>query len=458
MQITKKLFICYVLIIASSTSCKKFVQIEPPEELITAGNVFSNDSMAAEAIRGIYIKIMGSNQSLLNGTLSLYPALSADELLNNYPKTDDDQFFKNTLLSDNGAIGTNFWRSGYANIYLANICIENISKSANISRDAKKQLTGEAKFIRALCYMYLVNTFGDVPLITSTNVDLNLQMPRSSQSDIHDLIITDLRDAWLSLTSNGATETSPDQYAAASLLAREYCYLQKWEQSEIFCSIAINAGEFSLEADLNNVFLATSRETIFQLAPVWKNNSTSEGYSFVPGSPIIIPPYTLSDSLLAAFEQNDLRKSAWTKSVIVNGKAYYFPFKYKTNVTSQSPTEYNIVLRLAEQYLIRAETRIRQNNVAGALKDINLIRQRAGLSPLSANTNFIQCIAAIEHERRIELFAEWGHRWFDLKRTNRLDVVLSNHSEKDWQTTDRFYPIPQQEMKRNPTLSQNVGY
>jgi hypothetical protein len=458
MQFSKKLFIWYVLIFAYSISCKKFVQVQPPEEMITVGTVFSNDSMASDAIRGLYIKIMGTNQSLLNGCLSIYPALSADELQNNYPKVDDDQFFKNTLLPDNGTITTNFWRSGYGNIYLANICIENLSRSANVSSETKKQLTGEAKFFRALCYMYLVNTFGDVPLITSTNVDINMQKPRSLQSDIHSLILTDLRDAWLSLTSKGATETSPDQFAAAALLAREYCYLQNWEQAEVFCSISINKGKFQLETDLNNVFLATSRETIFHLAPVWTNNSTSEGYAFVPSSSSKIPQYSLTDSLLMAFEQNDLRKSAWTKSLSSNGKAYFFPSKYKINVTSQNATEYNVVLRLAEQYLIRAEARIHQNNLAGALEDINLIRQRAGLSPVATNASFTQCIAALEHERRIEFFAEWGHRWFDLKRTNKLDTVLSSLRDKDWQTTDRFYPIPLQEIKRNPTLWQNIGY
>jgi hypothetical protein len=116
------------------------------------------------------------------------------------------------------------------------------------------------------------------------------------------------------------------------------------------------------------------------------------------------------------------------------------------------------VLRLAEQYLIRAEARANQNNIAGAVDDINVIRTRAGLPAVSQGVSKDQCLLAIEQERRIELFTEWGHRWFDLKRTNRADAVLSTLKSPNWQSADRLYPIPQSELETDVHLNQNPGY
>ena len=67
-------------------------------------------------------------------------------------------------------------------------------------------------------------------------------------------------------------------------------------------------------------------------------------------------------------------------------------------------------------------------------------------------------LQAIEHERQIEFFAEWGHRWFDLKRRDRAHIVLSGIKGPTWQATDVWYPIPLQEILRNPALEQNPGY
>jgi starch-binding outer membrane protein, SusD/RagB family len=63
----------------------------------------------------------------------------------------------------------------------------------------------------------------------------------------------------------------------------------------------------------------------------------------------------------------------------------------------------------------------------------------------------------IEQQRRFELFSEWSHRWLDLKRTGRADVVLGG-SKSGWQSTDALFPIPQQEIDRNRQLTQNQGY
>ncbi len=127
--------------------------------------------------------------------------------------------------------------------------------------------------------------------------------------------------------------------------------------------------------------------------------------------------YSSTNQLLEAFEVNDLRKSVWIDSSVVDTQVYYYPFKYTLSQGEPGNVQQHyMVLRLAEQYLVRAEARARQNNLAGALSDINAIRERAGLSLLQDNMTEDEIVNAIAHERQIEMFAEWGHRWFDLKK------------------------------------------
>jgi hypothetical protein len=89
--------------------------------------------------------------------------------------------------------------------------------------------------------------------------------------------------------------------------------------------------------------------------------------------------------------------------------------------------------------------------------DINIIRKRAGLPGLASTISSQLCLQAIEQERRTELFTEWGHRWIDLKRTNRADVVLSSKTS-GWHPNDKLYPIPFTELETAPNLVQNPGY
>ncbi|HEU4473178.1 MAG TPA: RagB/SusD family nutrient uptake outer membrane protein, partial [Flavisolibacter sp.] len=120
--------------------------------------------------------------------------------------------------------------------------------------------------------------------------------------------------------------------------------------------------------------------------------------------------------------------------------------------------EYLIVFRLAEQYLIRAEARMHKGDIQGSISDLNIIRSRAGLPSLPVTLTPVQLATAIEQERRVELFCEWGHRWQDLKRTGRAGAVLSTAKAPNWQSTDELYPIPAVEMQNNPFLTQNPGY
>lgn len=157
-----------------------------------------------------------------------------------------------------------------------------------------------------------------------------------------------------------------------------------------------------------------------------------------------------------SFEPGDLRKINWTKSRVFSGQTLFYPYKYKVR-TGSTLQEYYVVFRLAEIYLTRSEARVMTSNLQGAKDDLNIIRQRAGL-PITPASTASDIQLAIEQERRIEYLCEWGHRWFDLKRTNRANTVIGSQKPLTWQPTDALWPIPQSQINLNPSLTQNPGY
>ncbi|WP_166436982.1 RagB/SusD family nutrient uptake outer membrane protein [Niastella caeni] len=448
-----------MLFILATTGCKKLVQVDEPDDSLTAGTVFSNDSLAQAAVAGLYIKIMSSTKFLLNGGMSLFPSLSADELQRTIAMNSEDQFYINAINPRSLTVNTNFWKAAYAYIYQCNICIEGLSKSTGVTAAVKNRLSGEVKFVRALCYYYLVNLYGDVPLVLGTNAEVNALLPRTSVNQVYKQMETDLVAAADALT-DAKENTTPTTYAAKALLARVYLHLSDNTKAEEMASAVINAGQFSLQSDLNAVFKSNSKETIFQWAPVMDKINAAEGFMFIQPNPGIRPTYVLTTNLKNAFEGDDLRMQHWVGMVTSGTQTYYYPYKYKIyqSINGNAPTEYNVVLRLAEQYLIRAEALARQGKIAQAVADINTIRTRAQLPDISTSIGNDACLQAIEQERRIELFAEWGHRWFDLKRTNRADAVLSAVKGSNWHPHDRLYPIPFTELELDPNLKQNPGY
>jgi starch-binding outer membrane protein, SusD/RagB family len=108
--------------------------------------------------------------------------------------------------------------------------------------------------------------------------------------------------------------------------------------------------------------------------------------------------------------------------------------------------------------LIRAEARMQLGNIAGAIEDVNIIRSRAGLTPLLTSLTPDEAASAIQQERRIELFAELGHRWLDLKRTNKVDLVIGTLKPSTWKPTAALWPVPLDQISANPSLTQNKGY
>jgi len=163
------------LVVCNIIACKKFVDIQPPVTTISSGNVYNNDATAIAAITNIYVDI--SKRNLPGGgitSLSLFPALSADELslYSAVSNTPGLYYYRNALTSSN-LNNPDFWTVLYQTIFAANNAIEGISAATNLTPVVKQQLSGEAKFTRAFCYFYLVNLYGDVPVAAGTDYTVN---------------------------------------------------------------------------------------------------------------------------------------------------------------------------------------------------------------------------------------------------------------------------------------------
>lgn len=452
-----KKYLFSLLFLAALDGCGKLVTVPPPVTQVTAAGAFSNDATAEATVAGLYSQIMSGGMFFLNGANTLYGGLSADELYGTTPDAATDAFTNNSLLADNPIVTTPLWERAYSYLYVENACLEGIGGAGGVSETTKEKLSGEALFMRGLMLFYLTNLFGDIPLPLTTDYKDNAGLPRSDSATVYARIIADLRDAEDRFRRSGMNDgpNRPGAAACEALLARVYLYQKNWVQAANETDTVIGSGAYGIES-LDAVFSAGNREAIFSLVPVIPSLNTAEGLYFIPYDETSLPLYGITDALLAAFEEGDGRKSAWVGSQTVNGITYAYPYKYKAR-GSDAVTENYVVLRLAEQYLIRAEARAHIGDLDGATEDINTIRVRAGLLPLDRGLVADVLLSRIAGENRIEFFGEWGHRWLDLKRTGTADEVLSR-LKPGWKATDVLYPIPYSQLLLNPALVQNKGY
>jgi hypothetical protein len=439
------------------------IEIDPPVNEITSEVVFKSDATAKSALSGLYSTLSQSTTQLFY--ITAYSSLSSDELDYLGASASYDELKNNTLIATSTAPSSVFTEL-YAAVYRANGVIEGLQKYSGVTDSVRRQIIGEAKFLRAYLYFHLVNFFGDVPLVLQTDANITAFLPRAAKAEVYNQVIADLTAASDSLPANYSASSgnrySANKYAAKALLARVYLYTGNDAAAESNATDIISASSlYSLIPSASigtGVFVKNSVESILQFMPyiLYSYNYTYEGSSFVTTS----AAFSLRTGFINAFETGDLRRTKWIKDITFNSVVNYQPFKYKypsnTAAVAAGVSEYPVILRLAEQYLIRAEARANQTNITGARSDMNVIRTRAGLGA-STTTDKAALLLEIEKERRMELFCELGHRWFDLHRTNRADAVLAP-LKANWQSTDVLYPIPQTARDANVNLSQNDGY
>jgi len=458
MNFNIKHILLLLTLLTGLSACEKMVDVDPPVNQLVSASIFTDSLTAQAAMNGVYSLMYNGSGQLVQNVYSLnttfLPAKSADEIY--IPTSSSDEFILNSLSISNGTVA-GIWNDSYRLVYNLNSLIEGM-ESSSLSPTLKVHLIAEAKFLRAFIYFTIVNTFGDVPLVTTTNVEVNNVMARTSMATVYAQIIADLKEAQTGLAVSYSwsqnNRTRANQGAATAMLARVHLYIGNWAEAEAEATKVIGQSIYGLSADLKTVFLKASTEAI------WQFSANQNGYTFIGNTLLpngnIAPQNVLTPQLMDAFEDDDKRSTNWVKVYTSETGTYPYAYKYTTK-TLGTNTENDLVLRLAEQYLIRAEARAKQNNFSGSASDLNVIRRRAGLPNTTASTRET-LLPAIAHERQVELFVEWGHRWFDLKRTGQATTVLSTVKGTGWQSTDVLYPIPESSILINSNLTQNDGY
>ncbi|NQX39307.1 SusD family protein [Pedobacter steynii] len=475
---TQNIFAICLLAVTLTTSCKKYLTIPLPVDKISGSSAFTNDKSVAAQISHILGSMAGS-QAFDGESIGFLAAEYSDELTNYSLKADNVAFYNNTV--SNNLTGK-YWTSFYTYIYDCNLAIEGINASTSVI-NYKNQWIGEALFLRAFLHFSLTNLYGDVPLVTSSDFRVNNVLGRTPKAEVYKQVIADLLQAQSLLSTDyrnaaGTVTTSrgrPNKMAATALLARVYLYAGEWAKAEEQANALISStATYELPAP-PQTFLAASRETIWSFTV---ETNASEPYVrefriYYNNAPaVLLPPATvnslgiyaaLSPSLISAFESTDQRLTRWASKTTTSPvppalpQTYYFVSKYKSSVNG---IENIVMLRLGEQYLIRAEARAQQNNLPGAQSDINSLRSRAGLTGTPASDK-TEVLAAIAKERRTELFTEHGHRFFDLKRTGTVDAVMSVAAPLKggiWTSQKQIWPIPAADIFANPNLTQAPGY
>ncbi|GGB14799.1 RagB/SusD family nutrient uptake outer membrane protein [Puia dinghuensis] len=435
---------------------------KPPPLPLGIRHPFSSDSAAIGFINNLYLNW---DAALSGANLSVLAGLSADELIASPTATRQYPAYYLNVLNER-TYGFEFWRLFYRNIATADSVIIGVDSAKALSTMAKTQLLGEAKFVRALSYFYLVNLYGDCSLVTDTTV--NRLPPRAPAAQVWAQIKADANDALHLLSADylgGPTlsptteRTRPTKWVASALLARVYLYTGEYDSAEAAATAVIgNSVTFNL-APLHSVFVKNSSEAIWQLPPANTTSVPTDALYFTPSSSVNMPQVYVSAQLLAAFEPGDQRRTEWLDSMTISATRYLYPYKYKVMVPPF--TEYETVFRLAEQYLIRADARVHQGNNLSAVADLNVIRTRAGLPAYTGPPDAASIFNAIRHERRVELFSEWGQRWFDLKRTGKIDSIMAVYAPLKggvWSPDWALYPLALVDLQNDSYLTQNPGY
>lgn len=367
------------------------------------------------------------------------------------------------------------WEHWYKSIGRATQAIE-YTESFGLTDEAyKNRLIGEARFLRALNYFYLVRGWGDV---TIQDVDL---IQRKPAAEVYAYIEADLQFAIEHLPLKSAYAAKDlgraTKGAAQGLLAKVYLYQSKWQDAVTMSQNVLTSGEYSLEPDYATIWRATTengRESLFefqargqQIAHGIQQYSQTQGARGQSGWGWGFN--TPSQNLLNAFnaEGDEIRKNA---TIIFRGETMYdgrvvsegvenpmYNEKaYSSANAGADDTDKNLrYLRLGEIYLILAEAANESGNAQLALQNLNIVRARVSL-PAVTVTDQSQLRTLIWKERRLELAFEHD-RWFDLVRTKQAPTAMQA-AGKTFQDKHYLFPIPDNQLIQTPEMAQNTGW
>ena len=440
------------------TACEKVVD-QKPETTLDATTAYNNRQGVEAGLLGCYSSLQSTSYYGLEywALTDMYAGVIAHT--GTFPTY--AQITNRGILPDNTNV-TNIWNQIYTSINRVNTVLV----SADALTDpafAKTQTIGEAKFLRALMYFDLLRAYGGSELgFTKSGRGLPIRtkptlspldadpIALSSESDVWKLINDDLDYAIANLKSNVSGRATAN--AAKALKARAALYTKDYTTAETLSTEVITALKGTtdgLATDYSSLFLSqnTKPESIFELS-YDVNNTNSIAFYYFPTS-FGGRNEIGSSATLASESATDKRKATNVRLMGTANKTY----KY----SRIGGTDNVIIIRLAELYLIRAESRAAKAtpDLTGAQSDLNVIRTRAGLTS-STTLDAPTLLKEIYAENYWE-FAHEGHAFFDYKRTNRLATELTGFSGAN--LFRALLPTPQREIINSAgKITQVTGY
>ncbi|RVT74858.1 RagB/SusD family nutrient uptake outer membrane protein [Flavobacterium sufflavum] len=462
----KKIFLSIITLCIISSSCSDEFIVHDERGTQTLDNYFSTSEECQTFVNDLYKRAF-----LHYDWYQLIPGRLANETAT------DDAWMGNTGQDASGFIPaaqylmtpnrmgylSDLFKTRYENIGACNVAIVGIEK-APISDALKNQYLGEALFLRAYNYYDLVNNFGGVPLVLNPLSTSELKLERATKEAVYASIEADLLKAadLLKPSYSGADKGRVTKWASYALLARVSLFQEKWENAKTYANKVITEGGFTLESNFLNIWSVnnhngvetileaqTSSDSSKQLGNIMSTFTGARGESkdnfpsqsaadVMDGWGWCVPTSDLENVYLS---ENDVirRRSTITKSGDaaygdeVNNpthiwdlkqsksgriiRKYYIPIATRrTLVSTYGNAPLNVpVLRLAEMYLTRAEANFHLGNLALAMDDVDLIRNRVHLTPKKGLVSGNNILKAIWKERRMELAFE-GLRLFDIRR------------------------------------------
>mgnify|MGYP004653394413 FL=1 len=461
----KKILVLASLATLLMTSCgDSFFDLEPTSS-VTIDKVYKTASDYNVAVIGCYAKL----QSQVNFYTECCEYRS-DNLSLGAPtagtqdRYDIDHF---TEKPSNGILSS-YWANFNNNVYRCNLLLDQID-GANFAENLKKQYKGEAMFIRALNYFNMYRIWGGVPATKHVvSAAEALKVARYSDEQMFDLIAGDLKEIvdnnYLPETYSSADMGRATSGAAKALLGKVYLTFHKWTEAKDILSQLI--GKYQLVSPIAQVFNVDNKnnnEIIF--AVHFNKEIEGEGHSYWYNLTNASDDTNQTSSLLNTFPTGDTRKDLITYVQVEKNVRLMNKFYDTKSPTFKTVGNDQILLRYADVLLMYAEAlnEIQYDASEGslALKYLNAVRQRAGISNLTAKQLPTQekFRKGILVERQRE-FPYEGQRWFDLVRMGFAKSVMAENGVeiKDYQL---LFPIPQQEIEKvgnKSILWQNPGY
>ncbi|MFC4262057.1 RagB/SusD family nutrient uptake outer membrane protein [Ferruginibacter yonginensis] len=459
-------------------SCKKVIDVVPQSNLNSA-TYYSTVEEIQSGLTGCYSGMQRTMNTewqfteLRSDNTKMGVANSTSSINRDY--SDLDMFFPATT---HQGLYT-YWLNSYNNIRNCNVILQRLGVqyapatgtitlgaiSVSMSDSIRKQLAGEAMFIRAYHYFNLVRLYGGVFLIhTPITATESVTINRSSVADIYKLIEADLTNASNFLSTAKYNQIAAvnlgkaTRWASKGLLAKVYLTLnRKAEAITLLQDVITNSGH-ALQPNYATVFSTTNElnsEILFAVR--YKAGGLGLGSSFGndfgplnSGSAVIngsgLGNNYPTDNVDTAFIAADARRAVNIGVFGSGSAAKLYVKKYLTPVVLTGDGESDWpVLRYADILLMLAEA---QGYTPSSIGLINTIRTRAGLPSLPATVNSVATFEeALSNERRLELAFE-NQRFFDLVRYNttlttiRAEDVIKNQFAREYARHYGQYPAP----------------